>query len=237
MELYKLRYLLVIVLHLSGFLQAQEFHFGIVNDTDGYVNCRTEPNKFSTINTTLKTNTVVYYFLETTPSNWININYFQNGKENSGYVYYDRIQSIEGFSALKSSILSKDEMLFKNDNYEILVTLQGFDKKQHKFSYNKLYPSTIDKIDGESYYGTDGNMPANEFKSIKIKSRNKVFYLPEHFLKKLYEINFNFLQVFENEKNNTIYIYGLGGDGAGGYAMLFTITDFQNFDRFITIPF
>lgn len=234
----KTKLILIFFLFIYSKLFSQEFSFGIINDDDGFVNVRKEKSTNSKIIDKLSNGEIVYFFYEKEyDKNWLTISYIKNNKEITGEVYIDRVTPISDFPNLKLKNNTDEFAQYQNDTITIDIKLEKFISKDHIITYSRTYKNVIDKVDGEEYFGCDGTMPKNQFKSITLNSNNLKLEIPKKHLKNLYQIDFSIFEIYVDNKNNSIYIYFLGGDGAGGYASLITIKNNKKVSRFITIPF
>jgi hypothetical protein len=195
--------------------------FGIINDLDGFVNVRCSAEKGNNISDKLENGFIVYYFEP--EGNWINIDYKKNGKELNGYIYKDRIKYITDFEKipLKSELDGKAKL--ENENVKIEITETKFIKEKHKLKFYKNEKNQLDKIDNLQIFGTDGNIPKREYKSIKIEINNVKMELPKIALKNLYEPSLYNSKANYDAKNNILYILSSNSDGAGSYEIIWII--------------
>ncbi len=129
-------------------------------------------------------------------------------------------------------------LVLSNDTIEVKLKEMKFDQSKHKLTYldtlkvSKKYG--LIKIDGEEYYGSDGEMPKTEIESIKIKYGNTQTELSPKYYRDLYNVGFN-------PKMTNVYIANNGqliltfwaSDGAGGYFVTFIIKDGKVKNRII----
>ena len=93
-----------------------------------------------------------------------------------------------------------------------------------KFTYYKKNNKTqLDKIDNLQIFGTDGNIPKREYKSIKIEIDNVKIELPKNAIKNLFEPNLESSTVNYDKINDILYISSMNSDGAGGYLIIWII--------------
>ena len=195
--------------------------FGIVNDLDGFVNVRNSAEKGNNISDKLENGFIVYCFEP--EGNWVNIDYKKNGKDLNGYIYKDRVKYISSFEnvALKSNLDGKVKM--KNGNIKIEITETKFEKEKHKLMFYKNNKTQLDKIDNLQIFGTDGNIPKREYKSIQIEINNIKIELPKEALKNLYEPSLYNSKANYDEKNDILYVFSSNSDGAGSYEIIWII--------------
>jgi hypothetical protein len=195
--------------------------FGIINDLDGFVNVRNSAEKGNNISDKLENGFIVYCFEP--EGNWVNIDYKKNGKDLNGYIYKDRVKYISSFEnvALKSNLDGKVKM--KNGNIKIEITETKFEKEKHKLMFYKNNKTQLDKIDNLQIFGTDGNIPKREYKSIKIEIDKVKIELPKNALKNLFEPNLESSTANYDKINDILYISSMNSDGAGGYLIIWII--------------
>jgi hypothetical protein len=195
--------------------------FGIINDLDGFVNVRNSAEKGNNISDKLENGFIVYCFEP--EGNWINIDYKKNGKDLNGYIYKDRVKYISSFEnvALKSNLDGKVKM--ENRNIKIEITETKFEKEKHKLTFYKNNKTQLDKIDNLQIFGTDGNIPKREYKSIKIEIEKVKIELPINALKNLFEPNLESSTANYDKNNDILYLSSMNSDGAGGYLIIWII--------------
>ena len=209
--------------------------FGIINDLDGFANVRNSAEKENNISDKLENGFIVYCFEP--EGNWINIDYKKNGKELNGYIYKNRIKYITDFQKipLKSEIDGKVKL--ENENVKIEICETKFIKEKHKLKFLKNDKSILVKIDNSQIFGTDGNIPKNEYLNFEIIVNSQKIQLPKEAYINLFEPNLDYTLVNYDENNNRLFIQSMNSDGAGGYAVIWMFENGKYQDRFITIPF
>ena len=188
---------------------------------DGFVNVRSSAEKGNNISDKLENGFIVYCFEP--EGNWINIDYKKNGKDLNGYIYKDRVKYISSFEnvALKSNLDGKVKM--ENRNIKIEITETKFEKEKHKLTFYKNNKTQLDKIDNLQIFGTDGNIPKREYKSIKIEIEKVKIELPINALKNLFEPNLESSTANYDKNNDILYLSSMNSDGAGGYLIIWII--------------
>ena len=194
--------------------------FAIISDKDGFVNVRSTAEIGNNISDKLENGFVVYSFEP--KDNWINVDYKKNGKELNGYIYKDRIKFITDFTAVVQKSNYDGVIELGDENVKIEIRGTYFMREKHKLTFYKN-TNQLDKIDGLKIFGTDGNIPNKEYKSIKIEISNRKITLPNVALKNLYEPNLLFAGANYDEKNDILYIYSSNSDGAGSYEVIWVI--------------
>ena len=159
--------------------------------------------------------------------------------DNEGYIYNDRVKWIHNFPQIAKGIAKGNTIVFEGKEIQVVLSTEKFDKSKHSFKYHKEYRDVIEKIDGKLFWGTDGNMPKREYKSIEVKIRGKQVSIPQSAYNDLYEsylyTEFNF--VHYDKDNDILYIVANNGDGAGAYMVCWQIEKGVYKGRKVGIPF
>ena len=214
--------------------QAIEGGFAVINDKDGYVNVRKEKSVHSKVLKKLDNNTLIFVFEydKAQEGNWIYA-------DNEGYIYNDRVKWIEKLPKIAKGIAKGNTIVFEGKEIQVTLATEKFDKDKHSFKYHKEYRDVIEKIDGKPFWGTDGNMPKREYKSIEVKIRGKQVYIPQSAYSDLYQPNLytdlNF--VYYDKDSDILYIVANNGDGAGAYTVCWQIEKGVYKGRKVGIPF
>ena len=215
-------------------VRAQEEAFAVVNDKDGYVNVRKEKSVHSKVLKKLDNNTLIFVleYDKAYYGNWIYA-------DNEGYIYNDRVKWIHNFPQIAKGIAKGNTIVFEGKEIQVALSTEKFDKNKHSFKYHKEYRDIIEKIDGEPFWGTDGNMPKREYKSIEVKIRGKQVSIPQSAYNDLYEsyLYTEFNSVHYDKDNDILYIVALNGDGAGAYMVCWQIEKGVYKGRKVGIPF
>jgi len=232
-----MRKLVVPFLLFCQFVVAQVIEggaFAVINDKDGYVNVRKEKSVHSKVLKKLDNNTLIsvleydkaYY------GNWIHPDY-------EGYIYNDRVKWIHNFPQIAKGIAKGNTIVFEGKEIQVVLSTEKFDKSKHSFKYHKEYRDVIEKIDGKLFWGTDGNMPKREYKSIEVKIRGKQVSIPQSAYNDLYEsyLYTEFNSVHYDKDNDILYIVANNGDGAGAYMVCWQIEKGVYKGRKVGIPF
>ena len=133
----------------------------------------------------------------------------------------------------------ENTIVFEGKEIQVALSTEKFDKDKHSFKYHKEYRDVIEKIDGKPFWGTDGNMPKREYKSIEVKIREKQVSIPQSAYNDLYEsyLYTEFNSVHYDKENDILYIVALNGDGAGAYMVCWQIEKGVYKGRKVGIPF
>ena len=232
-----MRKLIVPFLLFCQFVVAQVIEggaFAVINDKDGYVNVRKEKSVQSKVLKKLDNNTLIFVleYDKAYYGNWIYA-------DNEGYIYNDRVKWIHNFPQIAKGIAKGNTIVFEGKEIQVVLSTEKFDKSKHSFKYHKEYRDIIEKIDGKLFWGTDGNMPKREYKSIEVKIRGKQVFIPQSAYSDLYQPNLytdlNF--VYYDKDSDILYIVANNGDGAGAYMVCWQIEKGVYKGRKIGIPF
>ena len=217
------------------FAQVNEnYFFAVINDKDGYVNVRKEKSVHSRVLKKLDNNTLIFVFVydKAHDGNWIYV-------DNEGYIYNDRVKWIEELPKVAKGVEKKNAIHFSGKDIQVALSTEKFDKSKHSFKYHKEYRDIIEKIDGNPFWGTDGNIPKEAYKSIEVKIREKQVSIPQSAYSDLYEPNLytdlNF--VYYDKDSDSYYIVATNSDGAGAYMVCWQIEKGVYKGRKIGIPF
>ena len=232
-----MRKLVVPFLLFCQFVVAQVIEggaFAVINDKDGYVNVRKEKSVHSKVLKKLDNNTLIFVFEydKAYYGNWIYA-------DNEGYIYNDRVKWIHNFPQIAKGIAKGNTIVFEGKEIQVVLSTEKFDKSKHSFKYHKEYRDVIEKIDGKLFWGTDGNMPKREYKSIEVKIRGKQVPIPKSAYNDLYEssLYIEFNSVHYDKDNDILYIVANNGDGAGSYMVCWQIEKGVYKGRKVGIPF
>ena len=208
--------------------------FAVINDKDGYVNVRKEKSVHSKVLKKLDNNTLIFVleYDKAYYGNWIYA-------DNEGYIYNDRVKWIHNFPQIAKGIAKGNTIVFQGKEIQVVLSTEKFDKSKHSFKYHKEYRDVIEKIDGKLFWGTDGNMPKREYKSIEVKIRGKQVSIPQSAYNDLYEsyLYTEFNSVHYDKDNDILYIVANNGDGAGAYMVCWQIEKGVYKGRKVGIPF
>ena len=232
-----MRKLVVPFLLFCQFVVAQVIEggaFAVINDKDGYVNVRKEKSVHSKVLKKLDNNTLIFVleYDKAQEGNWIYA-------DNEGYIYNDRVKWIHNFPQIAKGIAKGNTIVFEGKEIQVTLATEKFDKDKHSFKYHKEYRDIIEKIDGKPFWGTDGNIPKKEYKSIEVKIRGKQVSIPKSAYSDLYEsyLYTEFNSVYYDKDNDILYIVADNGDGAGAYMVCWQIEKGVYKGRKVGIPF
>ncbi len=207
-----------ILCFLSSIAIAQ---FAIIQDKDGFSKIRSSAAIGNNIITQLKNGSIVHFFEK--DGNWINIDFTHNGKEHNGYVYHDRLIPVSEFREVPFFDKTDSSISFKKDLLKIVITNKKVDRSQYTFSYYGNSKAFIQFVNGKRYWGTDGELPILEYRSIIVTIENKELKLPAAAIENLFDPNLNNTKVNFDVNHDTVYIHSLNSDGAGGYEVIWKV--------------
>ena len=229
--------LLLLFLLISSYTFAQvneNYFFAVINDKDGYVNVRKEKSVHSRVLKKLDNNTLIFVFVydKAHDGNWIYV-------DNEGYIYNDRVKWIEELPKVAKGVEKKNAIHFSGKDIQVALSTEKFDKSKHSFKYHKEYRDMIEKIDGKPFWGTDGEMPREEYKNIQIYINGKQVFIPKSAYDDLYEPTFytEHNSVHYDKEHDSYYIVAINSDGAGTYMICWQIEKGVYKGRKIGIPF
>jgi hypothetical protein len=217
---------------ISTFLSGQ---FAIINDKDGFSNVR---NSIKTgINIIDKLPNGHFVYCLETKGNWISIDYTKNNKEFSGQIYKDKLKLISDFPEIKISNNENNKAILSKDSMKIIVSVKKFERSKYKLSFFKENKDQLQYVNNKQYWGTDGEIPKTEYKSIEIYIGTKKILLPKIALENLFEINLDNTQVNYDKTNDILYIQSMNSDGAGNYEVIWKIARGIYKDRYVAYGF
>lgn len=214
---------------------AQEFKFGVIEDKEGYVNVRATKELKDNVVDQIKNGVLVGHF--GAEGNWIDITYQKNGANETGYVYHDRVKSIESFKKIKHDIPKENVIVFQSDKVYIKIVKKKFEYQKHSITYFKEYPTFIEKIDDKEIFGTDGNMPVEEYESIEVIFDSKKIEFPKTEFKNLFEPNLTATIVNYDSTNKRLFVQAMNSDAAGAYSVIWMFENGVYKSSLTAIPF
>lgn len=230
---------LIVFLMLSGKLAYANIdgYYAVVNDKDGYVNIRQEDNLNSTIMTRLDNGTPVS--ANCTDDYVTNKNFcfviFGDGKY--GFVYKNRLTFLtpnKTFRKIPLTHISADktEGVFSNQAVRINIQFAPTNIDTNKFNRQITKQFGIyEKTQNTKFYKIENIKVAVNNKSVVLPdSAKKDIYLDYYFLSQHNEISNN-MAVYQNKKDQHIYIIGRFADGALMYSVIYEIKNGKYFRR------
>ena len=203
---------------VSGFTFGQ---IAIIYDKEGNCNVRSSAKFGDNIIDKLDNGHFIYCFENS--GNWTSINYTKNRKELDGYVYKDRYILVSSYQKIPILAKENSKVILKKDNIEVMLTEQRFDRSKHTLTFYKEYKDQVEFIDNKKFWGTDGGIPATEYKSIEITIGQRKLILPKYAFDDLYEVSLNNTMVNYDKIRDILYIQSMNSDGAGNYEVIWKI--------------
>lgn len=200
----------------------------MIKDKDGFTNVRSGPNNDSTVIYKVE-NFELFFVFEAAKNNenWLEVyipkNQFALGCDGSDY--------IKGYMHSSRIIDIYDLEKYEGDDFSFKYKLDSFSFENKIVDY--VDDKWISKINGRRYYGTDGETPKIEVKSIEIIMGGKEISVPKILFSDLFECS----NKFEVYKYLDAYIVDQwNSDGAGGYGITWLIDSDGVKQRLIFIP-
>lgn len=225
-------FLTLFLLYFSNFVFGQ---FAIIHDSDGYCHIRSTAKIEDNIIDTLKNGHLIYSF-ETT-GNWTNINYSKGKKEGHGLVYKDGVKLISAYQNIPVLDNNNYKIVLGKDSIRIVLTGQKFNPEKYKLSFNHLYKDQLQLINNKQYWGTDGEIPNTQYKTIEVSIGKRKILLPESSIDNLFEISLSNTMVNYDTTNDILYIQSTNSDGAGSYAVIWKVEKGVYKERYIAYGF
>jgi hypothetical protein len=221
---------LLILTAVSRICLAQTY--AIINDQDGYVNMRNDASITAGVVGRIYNGEFVCIDEAQSEANWIMVDANNNS---SGYIYKSKALLIASLPALKNKRLFKNGCTVYGNKISVTIKSSAFDSKRHRLILDKN-KQFVNKIDGHTVWGRDGEIPKKEITSISVAFGTTKLSIPKIAFKDLYEPNFDMLRVYMGNKG-IIYIKMENSDGAGSYTVIWTIKDGAYIKRYINDSF
>jgi hypothetical protein len=228
-----------------------------VNDTDGFVNVRNNPDTTSAVVCRLNNNTIVQesYTENTLASkNWVHVDFYlpisiikgeklpyadytppimSEFRIVSGFIYKSRLVEIEKLGKLKH-VDKNNQIKFYNDSISLTITVTSFNVKDHIVSFMKESTNIYEKIDHLPMIGTDGDKPNEEIKRIEMTINKKPVFIGKTFYKNLFNPNLhnNYSEMYTDGKEN-FYLVMYNSDAAGSYSCIFIFRNGKFIERLV----
>lgn len=200
----------------------------VIDDKDGFTNVRENPDGKSKVIYKIQEFELFLYEMESSENNdWIKVfvpkNKYSldcNGFDNLiGYIHKSRLKPIEELEKYNG-----EEFKFKY----VLDTF-SFENKIIDYADGKW----ISRINGRPFYGTDGDVPNNEVKSIDIMLEGEKIVISELLYADLFVLTNDF-NIYRTK--DQYFVQQWNSDGAGGYLIVWHIDKSGVKQRLILIP-
>ncbi|MGE8377716.1 MAG: hypothetical protein ACN6PN_05170 [Sphingobacterium sp.] len=233
------KYLLTLLFLTAS--QLANAQFAKIIDKDGYVNVRKQATVNSAIVSKIAADEIVYAFPDQKLGDWVILDYTNSqNKSVTGFVHNTRIKFIESYKHIPNISFDESKATFRSNDVTVEMRSDKFDYEKNKsyFLSTKYEGYTIvDMFKGQKLWGTDGGIPSSHYISIKAKIKCRTVLVPEKEIENLFNINNEFAACYYDDLNDILYITSVNSDGAGGYAVLFTIEKCKYKARVVTMPF
>jgi len=198
----------------------------IVKDPDGYSNLRKGKSTASEIIAKIPVGEVVFedmvYVDEEQDPDWAYVEY-RSTERMHGYLHRSRLLDIAKLPEFKP-VLYSDSIVFKNNIVDIKLTKGEFNAKQYHIEYDST-GSYVLKINGKTFFGTDGDLPKIRYESIGGIFKGKQIAIPALSYADTFEPNFDNTHLYYDADGNRLFLQAWNSDGAGGYIITWCFKD------------
>jgi hypothetical protein len=211
----------------------------IIKDPDGFSNVRQAAGVQAKLIDTLHNNNLVFVYAEAAEGNWLPMDYKKGKKVLSGYVHKSRILLLNNLTKF-ALIHSNDSTLnLRHDNLRLVIQKGKFATKGRRVTYEKPQGGQqfLKSIDGKYPWGTDGNIPREQYKFIQFKSGSRTLNFPQNSFENLFEPNLTMTTAYIDKSMGRVYLEAVNSDGAGGYCVVWTIKESKIISIDTFIPF
>ncbi len=222
--------------------EAIEYQIGIVTAADGFATVRTEPSKDSEKAGNLAAGSFVYC-LEPA-GDWYEITYVRDHKPCPGFIHRSDVRFLSEYPRLEPAIVPGCSFACSLPSITVCVTIKDFDPAGHQLEYiapvTRLHVARyLDKIDGSTFWGTDGEVPTRMYGEIIVTCRGERFTLPGEAIANLFQPNpgQGHMDARYDSAAETLYLTAVNGDGAGGYVVLWVVQHGKYLERFVVPGF
>lgn len=226
-------FLCLSILLYSHSLLAQ---FARMEDPDGYVNIRSRPAGSSPVRIKVYEDEVFWCFEP--EGDWYPVDVFKNGTSVSGYIHQSRVRFIEQLPSVPVRERHANRIVFQNADLRVAFSTRKFVEREH--TIQRSHPtgsSFISTIDNRPLWGTDGNMPKEEYSQLTVTLGDQPVAIPKTEITNLFEPNLGSTAVHHDKASGRIYISSTNSDGAGGYVVLWMIKHGKFLSRTTLVPF
>jgi hypothetical protein len=140
------------------------------------------------------------------------------------------------FKKYKFFLEGTSKAFLDTNNLKIEIISQAFEKDKHTFITSSN--NTICKIDGKAFFGTDENLPLEEFRNIKISINKKDIYFLKNTYSDLYNPTLSYdgdtrITLLQDNKEGYTIIIMYASDGAGGYGIVWIFKNGKYLTRIV----
>lgn len=197
--------------------------FAVVEDKDGYTNIRKDAGTSAAITGKVRSGEIVYCMEK--KGEWYNVDYYTKNytkdESKNGFIHQSRVQLIEAFTPVPGAGKSADSIFFRKDALSIGVRVTPFILKNNRIGYKKGDDMRIaEKINGRSFWGTDGAVPDMQYKHISCWWNGKQVPVPDSAINDVFNPNLHNTRVWYDIQHERWFITATNSDGAGGYEVM-----------------
>ncbi len=228
----------------AAFFKSANAQTTLIKDPGGYCNVRIGANINSEVIDTLHNNRIVFVFSDAAEGEWLPVDYYKtnsnsSGQSLSGYIHKSRVAPLASLTKFKLVTLNDTVLKLQLDSFHLTLTKISFNPKGREIRYDKLQDGQafVKSIDDKFPWGTDGNIPKKEYKTVQFKTGHSTVNFPANTFQDLFEPNLNMTMAYLDKTTGKFYIEAINSDGAGGYVVIWTIKDGQIIGRETFIPF
>jgi hypothetical protein len=232
-----MRSILFILLFSFPFLAYSQF--ATIQNKDGMVFVRTNPDQASAVKDTLNPNDLYYYLgfaAKNSQSDWAQIDCFKNnGKhKGAGFIPKSSMKLLSVFDSLPRVKNDPKMAVFQKDSIILSVKTSDFAVKTGaKGTAREMVEHTIQK----KAFGVKFNLPNTQLNAIEINYGAKKIGIPKAAIDDLYFFHLEDLKVYYDKQTNAIYILMDGSDAGDSYDVLWKIEKGKYKFRIIEVGF
>ncbi|KXK57914.1 MAG: hypothetical protein UZ07_CHB004000126 [Chlorobi bacterium OLB7] len=145
----------------------------------------------------------------------------------------DSTKQLRNYRKIPDGIEISDTLASGN-RYVVRIIKKKFHPKQHRITRDSV--GWVTRIDGQTFWGTDGGLPRDEIKKIQVFINGRAIAIPNRAWKPYYEpslyipdstSSFFYVSAYESRNEQYCYLYMLNSDGAGAYEVKFIFDHHQ----------
>ncbi len=219
--------------------QSLTAQLAIIKDPDGFCNIRKDANNQSAIEDTIANGRLVFAFEEGSKGNWLLVDYNKGKETLPGYIHKSRVVFLKDMTAFNEIVVNDTLLKLQLNEMQITIKAGSFVKAGRKLTYDKQSGAmtSVSLIDGKRPWGTDWNMPRNEYRSIQFRSGTKTLNFPKSSFTDLFEPNLDLTSAFLDKTTGKIYLKAANSDAAGAYLVIWILNNGKIEHRETFIPF
>lgn len=226
----------ILLLSVPAFSQEvkidSDYPYGVIRDTDGYVNIRKSPSVKSDIVGKLHDGDI--FSCLNTKGDWWEVSFISASSKSDwveGYIHKSRVQVLSHWKSVKNESARPAIGIFKKDSLLVTVNRARFRKKDHKLKFDKDNDNLLLKIDGREYSGDDGEIPTYAITKVVVTINGKQVIVPDVAFNDLYEPNLTNIAI--TTVSGKQYVAMFNSDGAGAYTVIWIFKDGKYAGRYV----